>query len=87
MKSIITELYTRGSIFVHLYLMCLQAMQRRLKGLESDRSGLEVKLEERQAEMATLLRELSDLKAKKDRLSKQVTYGTYMYIYNVELRG
>ena len=47
-------------------------MQRRLSSLESERRGMEIKLDERQAVMSTLQKELSDLKAKKDRLTKQV---------------
>ena len=35
---------------------------------------LESQVEERQAEMAAIQKELSDLKAKKDRLSKQVLF-------------
>ena len=42
--------------------------------MELERSGLENRLGERQAAMASLQRELSDLKAKKDRLSKQVRW-------------
>jgi UDP-glucose:O-linked fucose beta-1,3-glucosyltransferase len=49
-----------------------QTMQKRLSGLQCERSGLEVNVEKKQAELASLHRELSDLKAKKDRLSKQM---------------
>ena len=59
-------------------------MQRRLAALQSDREGLEVQLEDHQAKMAALQRELSDLKSKKDRLSKQVSIIRNMYQHTEE---
>ena len=47
-------------------------MQRRLGSLESERTGLETRLDERQATMTSLQKELTDLKAKRERINKQV---------------
>ena len=48
-------------------------MQRRLGSLESERNGLETKLKETEVAMGSLQKEATDLKAKRDRLSKQVS--------------
>ena len=52
--------------------MSIQAMQRRLGSLESERTGLETRLDEWQATMTSLQKELTDLKAKRERINKQV---------------
>lgn len=60
-----------------------QTMQRRLNDLNSERADLEVKLEARQSQMASLQRELSDLKAKRSRLSKQVQLLHYNFTNSI----
>ena len=50
-----------------------QAMQRRLGSLEAERNDQHTRVEERQAAMASLQKELTDMKAKRERLSKQVS--------------
>ena len=47
-------------------------MHRRLESLESERNGLETKLEEQKAAAGSVQKELTDLKAKRERLNKQV---------------
>ena len=53
-------------------IVSIQAMQRRLGSLESERTGLETRLDEWQATMTSLQKELTDLKAKRERINKQV---------------
>ena len=58
---------------LHARMMYSQAMQRRLGSLGAERNDQHTRVEERQAAMASLQKELTDMKAKRERLSKQVS--------------
>ena len=62
----------KGLCYEEDTVVLLQAMQRRLGSLESERNGLEIMLDERKAAVVSLQKELTDMKAKKDRINRQV---------------
>ena len=52
--------------------VCEQTMQKRLSAIKSEKAVLEATMEQKQTLIAAMRKELNDLEAKKDRLSKQV---------------
>ena len=65
-------------------------MQKRLLSIKSEKTALEASLGQKQALMATTQKELGDLEAKKDRLSKQVNAFSSVIqwnLINVNYRG
>ena len=56
-------------------------MGRTLSSLKSDETMLTADLEEKQSILTQLGQDIEELKAKKDRVTKQVGNGTYLMYY------